>query len=129
KISERVEALVREVVPHADLRRIISSTGTRKQGLRAFLEANTGPHTATVLVELSPPAERKKTVEDYVTEIRQRGAQRFPGIQLVFDPRGTVREVINFGYSAPIVVEEQGFDMVKASALAMRTMELMKTVK
>jgi hydrophobe/amphiphile efflux-1 (HAE1) family protein len=129
KISARVEALVREVVPAHDLRRVLSSSGTRRTGLRAFLEANTGPHTATVLVELAPPAERQRTVEQYVAQVRARAARELPGIALLFDPRGTVREVVNFGYSAPIVVEERGYDLPTAAGLAQRTKDLLSSVR
>jgi hydrophobe/amphiphile efflux-1 (HAE1) family protein len=129
QLASRIEQLVREEIPRNHLRRIISSTGTRKTGLRAFLEQNTGPHTGQVLVELSPPAERRMNVEDYIQKVRKAASRRFPGIGLIFDPRGTVREVINFGYTSPIVVEQRGYDLKKASELAARTQELLKSVR
>jgi hydrophobe/amphiphile efflux-1 (HAE1) family protein len=127
-IVQRIEELVREIVPAEHVRSINTSVGAAKQGLRAMLASNTGPHAAKIRVEMSPAQERKHDVEHYISAVRSRVKEEFAGISITFDPRGSVRQIINFGYQAPIVVEARGYDLAEGSQLAARIEGMLRTV-
>lgn len=128
KLAERVQTLVEEVVPPDVLVGTNTSIGAAKQGLRAMLAANGGPHEITLRVELTPPGERKHSMEHYIGQLRERAAAEFPGVSIVFVPRGTIKQIINFGYKAPIVVEVRGYDLAEGSALASRIERMMQGI-
>ncbi|MCA9657550.1 MAG: efflux RND transporter permease subunit, partial [Myxococcales bacterium] len=127
-LAARVEKLVEEVVPADVLVGTNTSIGAPKGGLRAMLSSNSGPHELTVRLELTPPGQREHDINYYIDKMRERAKDEFPGISVVFDPRGTIREIINFGYKAPIVVEVRGYDLAKGSALASEVVRELKTV-
>ncbi|MEM9456191.1 MAG: efflux RND transporter permease subunit [Myxococcota bacterium] len=126
KLAQRVQALVEEVVPPDVLVGTNTSIGAAKQGLRAMLAANGGPHEITLRVELTPPGEREHDMEYYISQLRERAATEFPGVSVVFVPRGTIKQIINFGYKAPIVVEVRGYDLEQGSALASKIEHMMQ---
>jgi len=128
KLADRVETLIRDVIPEADLVGTNASIGAAKSGLRAMMGTNSGPHEVTIRVELTPPGEREHDMEHYISELRRRGAEEFPGLSVIFVPRGTVRTIINFGQKAPIVVEARGYDLEKGSKLAGQIEEIMQSV-
>ncbi|MCR9160123.1 MAG: efflux RND transporter permease subunit [Nannocystaceae bacterium] len=127
-LAKRVQGLVEEVVPPDVLVGTNTSIGAAKQGLRAMLAANGGPHEVTLRVELTPPGEREHDMEHYITQLRERAATEFPGISVVFVPRGTIKQIINFGYKAPIVVEVRGYDLAQGSELASRIEHMMQEI-
>ncbi|MEZ4382864.1 MAG: efflux RND transporter permease subunit [Nannocystaceae bacterium] len=127
-LAARVEKLVEEVVPADVLVGTNTSIGAPKGGLRAMLSSNSGPHELTVRLELTPPGQREHDINFYIEKMRARAVEEFPGISVVFDPRGTIREIINFGHKAPIVVEVRGYDLAAGSALASEVVRELKTV-
>ncbi len=127
-LALRIQDLIEEVIPADVLVGTNTSIGAAKQGLRAMLASNSGPHEITLRVELSPPGERSEDMEYYIGRLRERAREEFPGLSIIFDPRGTVREIINFGHKAPIVVETRGYDLATGSALASEIQQAMKTV-
>ncbi len=128
QLALRVQKLVEEVVPSDVLVGTNTSIGAAKQGLRAMLAANGGPHEITLRVELTPPGEREHDMEYYISQLRERAAGQFPGLSVVFIPRGTVRQIINFGYKAPIVVEARGYDLATGTALATEIEQILRTI-
>jgi multidrug efflux pump subunit AcrB len=52
--------------------------------------------------------ERGKPTRSYVTELRQKLPQRFPGVQFFFQPADIVTQILNFGTPAPIDVAITG---------------------
>ena len=118
KIAAQLETVVRDVVPPEALKTVLASVGAPKRGLRAMLASNSGSHAGKVRVELAPPQERQHGVEHYIALARKAAKKELPGVALMFSPRGSVREIINFGYRAPIVVEARGYDAEKGAALA-----------
>lgn len=127
-LALRVQKLVEEVIPPDVLVGTNASIGAAKQGLRAMLSSNSGPHEITLRIELTPPGEREHGIEHYISQMRARAKEEFPGISVGFDPRGTVREIINFGYKAPIVVEVRGYELATGSRLASEIEAALKTV-
>jgi CzcA family heavy metal efflux pump len=127
-LAIRIQEIVEEVLPADVLVGTNTSIGAAKQGLRAMLAANSGPHEVTFRVELTPPGERDHDVEYYIGLLRDRVKAEFPGVSIVFDPRGTVREIINFGHKAPLVVEVRGYDLATGSAVASRIERELRTI-
>jgi CzcA family heavy metal efflux pump len=127
-LALRVQGLIEEIVPPDALVGTNASIGAAKSGLRAMLASNSGPHEITVRVELSPPSERAHDMEHYIRQLRERAQDEFPGLSVSFDPRGTVREIINFGHKAPIVVEARGYDLKQGTALANEIQRALQSV-
>jgi CzcA family heavy metal efflux pump len=127
-LALRMQELVEEIIPEDVLVGTNTSIGAARSGLRAMLAANSGPHAITLRVELTPPGERPKHIEHYIKQVRERVRDEFPGFTLTFDPRGTVREIINFGHKAPIVVEARGYDLETGSALAKKIERELQTI-
>lgn len=127
-IALRLQHLVEETIPAEVLVGTNASVGAAKSGLRAMLSSNAGPHEITLRIELSPPGKRDKDIEHYIGLMRAKAKEEFPGLSVTFDPRGTVREIINFGYKAPIVVEIRGYDLATGSKLASAVERSMRTV-
>lgn len=127
-LAGRVQDLVEDVLPDDVLVGTNTSIGAAKQGLRAMLAANGGPHEITLRVELTPPGEREHDMEYYIAQLRERAAHEFPGVSVVFVPRGTIKQIINFGHKAPIVVEVRGYDLAQGSELAGRIEKMMQGI-
>jgi len=127
-LAGRVQNLVEEVLPEDVLVGTNASIGAAKQGLRAMLAANGGPHEITLRVELTPPGQREHDMEYYIAQLRERAAREFPGVSVVFVPRGTIKQIINFGHKAPIVVEVRGYDLAQGSELAKQIEKMMQGI-
>ena len=128
KLALRVQQLVEDVVPADALVGTNASIGAAKSGLRAMLSSNSGPHEITLRVELTPPGKRQHDMEHYISALRARAPEEFPGLSVTFVPRGTVRRIINFGYKAPIVVEVRGHDLRTGSELASSARQLIQDI-
>lgn len=115
KLVERVEQVVREVVPPKDLKIIVSNIGVQA-GFSAMYTPNSGPHTAFVQVGLN--AGHKLSSFQYMDLVRARLRKEVPEVSAYFQTGGLVDAVLNMGLPAPLDVQVVGFDMDKTHAIA-----------
>lgn len=108
---KHVEETVRQVVPPADLRMIVSNIGITTD-FSAIYTPNSAPHTAFVQVSLK---EGHKTGSyEYMRRVRERLSRALPQLSTYFQSGGLVDAVINLGLPAPIDVQVSGNSMKKA---------------
>jgi hydrophobic/amphiphilic exporter-1 (mainly G- bacteria), HAE1 family len=102
---ERVEKLVREIVPADELDIIVSNLGITPD-LSAIYSANSGPHTAQIQVSLKE-GHRVGSYE-YMDRLRGRLREDLPDLTAYFQSGGMVDAVLNLGLPAPIDVQVAG---------------------
>jgi multidrug efflux pump subunit AcrB len=117
---ERVERIVREVVPRDDLEMILSNVGLSSRW-SAIYTPNNGPHAASVRVQLrSGFAGRRVPTLAYVERLRERLADELPGHTFFFETGGMIRRILNAGAVAPVEVQVHGRNEADRRDLARR---------
>jgi multidrug efflux pump subunit AcrB len=115
---QEVEGIIREVVAPEDLKLILANVGISSRW-SAIYTVNNGPHAAFIRVQLrSGFAGRAEPTRAYVTKLRDRLAERFPGNDFFYETEGMIRQILNAGAIAPIEVQVFGRDSVARRAVA-----------
>jgi multidrug efflux pump subunit AcrB len=115
QLVNRVEQIVREVVPQDELRILVSNIGVTP-GFSSIYTSNSGPHTAFVQVGLQP--EHKVGSFEYMNRVRTRLAHELPQVSAYFQTGGLVDAVLNLGLPAPIDVQVTGSNLEAAHRTA-----------
>ena len=112
-----VEDYVREVIDKEDLQLVLSELGVTSDWSAAYTP-NAGPMDAVVKIQLT--AERKKSAQEYVAELRQgfAGKSEFSDLEFAFDAGGMVRSAMNEGKSTPISIRVTAKDQKIAHRIA-----------
>ncbi len=112
---QKVEQIVRDVVPAKDLKIIVSNIGVQA-GFSSIYTPNSGPHTAFVQVGLN--AGHTLSSFQYMDKVRARLKKELPEISAYFQTGGLVDAILNLGMPAPLDVQVTGKDMDKAHEIA-----------
>lgn len=104
-IVARVEELIREVIPPAELEQVVSNIGL-PQGYMVLYTPVTGPHQAFMLVSLM--RDHVTRTDTLIARLRSRLQATFPGVMFSFQAGGIVSDVLNFGLPAPIDIKVSG---------------------
>ena len=112
-----VEAAIRQAIPKHDLQMYISEIGVTPDWSAAYTP-NAGPMDAVVKVQLE--AERSRSAQEYVAELRRRlnGDPKFADLEFAFDAGGMIRGAMNEGKSTPINIRVTGKDQRTAHTIA-----------
>jgi CzcA family heavy metal efflux pump len=127
KIVARVEELIRQNLPPAELKSIVSTVGI-PAGRSAIFTGNTGPHAAQVQVYLDTPDRRTRSDVEIVAALRPRFVGEFPGTVTYFNLGGIVNRVLNRGSQNPLEVEVLGYDVADAQVAAREVARVMREV-
>ncbi len=111
----RAEALIRKVVPANELRLIVSNIGITAD-FSAMYTSNSGPHTATIQVELN--AAHKTSSFAYMDQVRKQIAAEMPDVSTFITSGGLQDAVLNQGMPAPIDVQVSGSNLKNTFAVA-----------
>ncbi|HUA39335.1 MAG TPA: efflux RND transporter permease subunit, partial [Candidatus Sulfopaludibacter sp.] len=124
-LVEKVEQIVREVVPAKDLKIIVSNIGVTP-GFSSIYTPNSGPHTAFVQVGLN--AGHRLSSFQYMDLVRARLKQELPEMAAYFQTGGLVDAILNLGLPAPLDIQVSGMDLEAmhrtAVGIAQRAREL-----
>ncbi|MDB5812293.1 MAG: transporter [Betaproteobacteria bacterium] len=125
RLADAVEAVIRELVPPAELDTILDNLGVPNSGINlSYSNAGTiGTLDGEIQLSLR---EGHRPTEQFVTLLRAELPKRFPGVEFFFQPADIVTQILNFGLPAAIDVQFTGADMVKNAALAS---ELVKSIR
>jgi hydrophobic/amphiphilic exporter-1 (mainly G- bacteria), HAE1 family len=115
KLVQRVEQVVREVVPAKDLKIVVSNIGVQA-GFSAIYTPNSGPHTAFVQVGLN--AGHHLSSFQYMDLVRAQLRKEVPEVAAYFQTGGLVDAILNLGLPAPLDVQVTGSDMDKTHEIA-----------
>src|SRR5208282_4257211 len=108
QLVQKVEQVVREVVPPKDLKIIVSNIGVTP-GFSAIYTPNSGPHTAFVQVGLS--AGHRLSSFQYMDLVRARLRKEVPQVAAYFQTGGLVDAILNLGLPAPLDVQVSGMKL------------------
>jgi multidrug efflux pump subunit AcrB len=108
KYVEKVEDIVRQVVPSSELNTIVSNIGLMPD-LSSLFTPNSGMHTAFIQVGLKE--DHRVNSYAYMGRVRVRVARELPELRTFFQSGGLVDSVLNQGAPAPIDVQVSGSDL------------------
>ena len=115
QMVDRVEQIVRQVVPPEELKILVSNIGTTP-GFSSIYTPNSGPHTAFVQVGLQEG--RSHSSFEYMDRVRTQLKRQLPQLSAYFQTGGLVDAVLNLGLPAPLDVQVSGTHMQAAHAVA-----------
>ncbi len=115
QLVARVENVVRQVIPKSELGMIVSNIGVTP-GFSSIYTSNSGPHTATIQVELK--SGHKTGTYTYMRRLRGAIAQQVPQVSTFFQTGGMENAVLNMGLPAPIDVQVSGSNLGTIGHLA-----------
>lgn len=133
RIVAAVESDIRANIPHGWIWELDSnlgllSTAGRTSARSATYSSNTGPHAGFIQVYMVDPAKRTMSTDEIINRLRPVLARDFPEERFYMNPGGIVSHVLNFGYGAPIDVEELGYDLDQAAAVAKQIAGVMREI-
>jgi multidrug efflux pump subunit AcrB len=114
-LVDKVEQIVRKVVPPKELKILVSNIGTTP-GFSSIYTPNSGPHTAFVQVGLQDS--RSHSSFEYMDRVRTQLQQQLPLLSTYFQTGGLVDAVLNLGLPAPLDVQVSGTNMEAAHGVA-----------
>src|ERR1700682_4100133 len=108
RLADQIDAVIRETIPSDELQTILDNLGVPYSGLNlSYSNSGTfGTADGEILVQLKEV--RGKPTGTYVSALREKFPQRFPGVQFFFQPADIVTQILNFGTPAPIAVAITG---------------------
>ncbi len=117
RIADRVESVIRELIPASQLETILDNIGVPNSGINlSYSNAGTiGTLDAEILMSLRKGHD---PTEAFVTLLRAELPKRFPGIEFFFQPADIVTQILNFGLPAAIDVQFTGPNLAANAALA-----------
>ena len=122
---ERVEGVIRRIVPANELGMIVSNIGVTP-GFSAIYTPNSAQHTSFVQVSLKEG--HKVGSYEYMGRVRSALRNELPELSAYFQSGGLVDSVLNLGLPAPIDVQVSGMELEKtygaASGIAQRVRQL-----
>jgi multidrug efflux pump subunit AcrB len=126
-LCERVERVVREVIPPHELGTVVENIGLPNSGINLSYSnsAPIGTADADLLISLQPG---HKPTADYVRVLRRELADRFPGVTFAFLPADIVGQILNFGLPSPIDIQVVGNDQVANRKVARSLLEKLRHI-
>ncbi len=125
ELTARIEAEIKAVIPEADREMIVTDIGVLYDWPAGYT-SNSGPMDATVLVQLKQKNERDTSSQAYAARLRERFAEKLPGVEFAFNTGGMVAAALNFGLPAPINVQVEGRDMKEQHRVAKEIRDLIR---
>lgn len=110
RIAAETEALVRQVIPAAEIGSVLSNIGLTGERYNFIFtdNATAGSGDAELLISLTD--ERSRPTEEYVRELRGKLREEMPDVTYFFLAADIVGQILNFGLTSPIDVQVSGFD-------------------
>jgi CzcA family heavy metal efflux pump len=110
RLADQVNGVIRETIPRDELGTVLDNIGLPYSGINlTYSNAGTiGSSDAEFLIQLKEV--RGKPTSMYISDLREKLPQRFPGVQFFFQPADIVTQILNFGTPAPIDVEITGMN-------------------
>ncbi|HYB50116.1 MAG TPA: efflux RND transporter permease subunit [Burkholderiaceae bacterium] len=117
RLSERVDAAIREIIPANELATILDNIGVPYSGINlSYSNSGTiGTLDSEIQIALRP---EHASTSVYIRRMRTELPQRFPGIEFFFQPADIVTQILNFGLPAAVDVQFSGAAMLSNYALA-----------
>src|SRR5713101_3151659 len=108
RLADQIAGVIRETIPPKELQTVLDNLGVPYSGINlSYSNSGTfGTSDGEILVQLKE--ERGNPTSAYISALREKLPQRFPGVQFFFQPADIVTQILNFGTPAPIDVAITG---------------------
>ncbi|SDR55521.1 RND family efflux transporter, MFP subunit [Paraburkholderia fungorum] len=122
RLADKVEKVVREVIPQSELDTILDNLGLPYSGINlSYSNAGTiGSLDGEIQIALKPG---HLSTRSYVARLRTVLPERFPGVEFFFQPADMVTQILNFGQPAAIDVQVVGSNLVSDMSIASHLMK------
>ncbi|WP_321785438.1 efflux RND transporter permease subunit [Burkholderia pyrrocinia] len=127
RLADRVERVIREVVPPDELGAIVDNLGLPVSGINlSYSNAGTiGTLDGELLIALKPG---HRATRHYVQTLRKLLPERFPGVEFFFQPSDIITQILNFGQPAAIDVQVLGNDLASNMTIASNLMKKVRQI-
>lgn len=128
----KFEGFLREVIPPADVRMIVSEVGIANNWSAAYTP-NSGPQDAVIKIQLTDT--RSLTSQRYAYLLRQEFERRqqadpdFADLRVSFDTGGMVSAALNYGATSPIEIQVIGGSTQQANTKAREIRDRVKPIR
>ena len=124
---DRIEQLIREVIPAEQIETIVDNLGLPYSGINLAYSSSApvGPGDADIFINF---AKKHSSLTDYQRTLRAKLAATFPDGEFGFQPSDIVSQILNFGLPAPLDVQVSGPDFKKNRAYAQSLMARMRSI-
>jgi multidrug efflux pump subunit AcrB len=128
KLTQEVEAAIRCQIPPAELEGILDNIGIPNSGIALSYSNNglIGAGDADILISLKEG--QHQATDEYVSLLRRKLNQEFPGTMFYFLPADIVSQTLNFGIPAPLNIQLTGWDRTKNREIAARLIENIRKI-
>jgi CzcA family heavy metal efflux pump len=128
RLSDQVEAVLREEIPGNELQTILDNIGLPNSGINQSYSSNgtIGSSDVEILIALDP--EHHHPTASLIRRLREVLPQRFPGVEFFFQPADIVTQILNFGLPAPIDVQVVGTDVQSSYNIAQQIANKMRHI-
>ena len=125
----RVEAVVRQVIPPAELDAVIDNIGASTSGINMTFNTSgvIGPADADVFISLKEGKHRPTA--EYVDALRRRLPLAAPGMTYAFLPADIVSQILNFGSPAPLDIQVSGPNRQADERMATELLRRISTIR
>jgi multidrug efflux pump subunit AcrB len=124
-IVEKVEGVIRKVIPADELDQIVANIGLPQGWMVLYTPVN-GPHQAFVLVSLAKGHQVR--TDDYISRIRGELRLELPSLKFSFQTGGVVSDVINAGLPAPVDIKVSGPKLADLNDAAAKIRDVVASV-
>jgi CzcA family heavy metal efflux pump len=126
-LCDRVEALIRQIIPAEEVQSIVDNIGLPYSGINLSYStsAPVGPGDADIFVALK---EGHHPSDTYVRKLRALLSSRFPSTTFAFLPADIVTQTLNFGLPSPIDVQVSGINSDANREVANNLLQKMRDV-
>src|ERR1700738_1745711 len=108
RLADQIDAAIRETIPANELHTVLDNLGVPYSGLNLSYSNSGTFGTADGEIQVQLKEVRGKPTSAYITALREKLPQMFPGVQFFFQPADIVTQILNFGTPAPIDVAITG---------------------
>src|SRR5271163_1178471 len=128
RLTDQVEAVLREEIPGDELQTILDNIGLPNSGINQSYSSNgtIGSSDAEILIALDP--EHHHPTAGLMRHLREVLPRRFPGVEFFFQPADIVTQILNFGLPAPIDIQVVGTDVQSSYQIAQQIANKMRHI-
>lgn len=110
RIAAETEAVVRRIIPEAEVGSVISNIGLTGERYNFVFTDNSATGSADAELLISLTDERSRPTDDYIRQLRETLRDEMPEVTYFFLAADIVGQILNFGLTSPIDVQVSGFD-------------------
>ena len=129
-IVEKIEAVIKEVIPANELMTMLANIGLpvgKGAGFSTILSPNSGPDSAFIVVTLRNDLNRTSTAS-YVSRLRKELYHKFPREKFLFRQGGIIQAALNEGSPVPITVQVAAGNLASAREFAEKVVTRVRDV-